>query len=91
VGEVVTNPTTTYDLRPCLGDVAEIDGRIARVITINEGQRDITFEFVGSQPCPTCGKPDRVSINYGTPLWDQRVFAVKPTGNPVPPLGRANL
>lgn len=63
-----------------LGDVAEVQGRLARVISINQGQRDITFEFVGGQACPTCGRPDQISINEGCVWWRMWVKAVNTTG-----------
>lgn len=58
-----------------LGDVAMVGGRLAMVLSINEGNRAVTFEFVGSSPCPMCGKPDRVTINERTPNWAHDVRA----------------
>ncbi len=58
-----------------LGDVAEVNGRLARVIAIND-RRCITFEFVGGTPCPTCGRDDRVSINEGCLIWQNDVRPV---------------
>lgn len=63
-----------------LGDVAEVNGRLARVITINEGHREIGFEFVGSVPCSACGRPDRFEVNEGTPLWSESVKPVTTCG-----------
>lgn len=67
-------------LKATLGDVAEVQGRLARVVTINEGNRDIGFEFVGGEPCPTCGRPDRISINEGCANWKAWVRSVSTTG-----------
>lgn len=61
--------------RARLGDVAEVKGRLARVVAIND-QRCITFEFVGGTPCPTCGRADKVSINEGCALWRDDVRPV---------------
>lgn len=68
--------------RAWLEDVAMVDGRLARVIAVNEGNREITFEFIGSEPCPTCGRPDQVSINEGTPNWSSQVRQVSTCGEP---------
>lgn len=63
-----------------LGDVAEVRGRLARVLYMNEGNRAITFEFVGSEPCLTCGKPDRITINEGCLNWKHDVKPVSTCG-----------
>jgi hypothetical protein len=65
-----------------LGDVAEVRGRLARVVSINE-QRCITFAFIDGEPCPTCGREDRVAINEGCPNWRSDVQAPQtvPTHN----------
>ena len=62
--------------RTDLGDVAEVRGRLARVVAINE-QRCITFEFIGGEPCPTCGREDKVSINEGCRNWATDVRPVQ--------------
>lgn len=63
-----------------LGDVALVDGRIAQVRSINEGNRAITFEIVGQERCPHCGHDGSVTINEGVPLWEQRVKPVTTCG-----------
>jgi hypothetical protein len=63
-----------------LGDVAVVSGRLATVLCINEGNRAITFEFVGGDPCPTCGRPDRTTINEGCLNWQKDVRPVSTCG-----------
>lgn len=63
-----------------LGDVAEVNGRLARVLAINEGNREVIFEFVGTEPCPFCGKPDRLYINEGCLNWKEWVKPVQTIG-----------
>lgn len=69
-----------FPARAELGDVALVDGRPAEVITINSGNREIGFQFIGAPDCPTCGRPDRVHINEGTPLWNDRVRGLTTCG-----------
>ena len=77
----MTGVTILTPLRAALGDIAEVQGRIAKVVSINEGQRDVTFEYVGGQPCPTCGRPDRISINEGCLNWHEWVKPVPTCGS----------
>lgn len=61
--------------RTQLGDVVRIDGRLAECLVVSP--ETVTFEFVGSSPCPTCGKPDRATFAESSLNWQNQVEAVQ--------------
>jgi hypothetical protein len=63
-----------------LGDVALVQGRLGRVISINT-ERAVTFEFPDGKPCPTCGRADRITINEGCGNWKDWVRPVTTCGD----------
>jgi hypothetical protein len=53
------------------------------VVAINEGHRNITFEFIGTgqKPCSKCGRRDDISINEGCLNWEKDVEPVSTCGD----------